>query len=122
MTEAEWQALVMRHLNQAGSPFRVWRQNAGIFRVVDKGGTRYVHGAPEGASDLVGIHRPDGRHVAVENKRWNDRTSKKRREKQANWRAMIQRFGGVSTISRPNPDLSVEDNLAALTDELLSHV
>lgn len=122
--ESEWQAAVIRHLNRPNSPFRFWRQNAGQWEALrrNRKGTDWIHGAPEGACDLVGFHRGSGIHCEVENKRWKDRTKKSRREKQQAWRDMINGGNGVATQAKPDPSRTLEENLEQLERELLELV
>lgn len=79
---------------------RLWRANAGVARI----GTRRIAFGIKGQADLTGI-LPDGKRLEIEVK---TQTGKQRPE-QANYQAMIERFGGVYILAR-----SVDDVYRAL--------
>lgn len=99
MTESH---LVQSILREFGSrpDLRLWRQNTGAARTPTGQVVRF--GVP-GQADISGITNT-GRRVEIECK-----ASTSLSEAQRNWRAMIERFGGLYVLAR-----SVEDVRIAL--------
>lgn len=114
-SEGDWQCAVKNYLNRPFSRFRVHRQNAGTWEV--KG--YFIHGAPEGSCDLVGIVRHSGRYLGIECKGYPDNTSKARRKKQRARHRFINSWGGIALESKPKRHLTKEQNLQELEAELL---
>ncbi len=80
---------------------RLWRANSGTAWVKTAGGgARPITMNVEGCSDLLGLVGPHGRLLAIETKGAGD----KMRESQENFRAMVERLGGLYIVAR-----SVED-------------
>jgi len=78
---------------------RLWRANAGQAWVPTKDGARPVQMNVPGCADLIGIG-PGGRFLGIETKSASDSM----RESQKNFRAMVERLGGIYIVAR-----SVED-------------
>lgn len=111
MIETEFQARIMRHLNRPNSGFRVWRQNAGKWETA---GGDWIHGAPEGAADITGIRKSDGRRIEIECKVGRGRQTKAQRA----WEDFVERSGGIYVLVRHVPRKHIDDQLAALEDWL----
>jgi hypothetical protein len=101
MTEGEWMLRLMRHLNRPHSGIRVWRQQAGKIR--DSHG-HWVHCAPKGAADLVGISA--GIHLEIECKVDAPWTADQRR-----WGRLIESRGGIYVLARLDANASLESEL-----------
>ncbi len=106
MRESEYQRAIEAALNGPGRSTRVWRQNAGRLRVLDRSGARWVMGAPTGAADLSGIVRPEGWRLEVEVK-----TTSKLRPKQRKWLKFIRNFGGLYVLCDYDKKCSAADNV-----------
>lgn len=74
---------------------RLWRANAGQAWVPTKDGARPVQMNVPGCADLIGIG-PGGLFLAIETKGAGDRM----RESQENFRAMVERLGGLYIVAR----------------------
>jgi len=72
---------------------RVWRQN--VAKLPNLQGRWVQFGIP-GMADIGGIAGPGGWRIEIEMKRERGAHKDKRtNERQANWRRMIERFGGI---------------------------
>ena len=78
------------------SDMRLWRANTGAVRI----GGRFVRFGVKGQADLTGV-LPGGVRLEIEVKSATGRPS----EAQRNFRAMIERFGGVYVLARSVGDV-----------------
>lgn len=92
--------LVQAILREFGSrpDLRLWRQNTGAARTPTGQVVRF--GVP-GQADIMGILAPSGRIISIEAKSATGRLS----DAQQNWRAMIERFGGLAIVARNVDDV-----------------
>jgi len=91
--EQNIQKLIMLALTEAGCI--IWRNNVGSYTTVEGHFIRYGVGGV-GGSDLVGIHKPTGKFIAVEVK-----TSKgKPSAAQLNFIEQVRAAGGIAGIAR----------------------
>lgn len=91
--------LVSAILREFGSRpgLRLWRQNTGAARTPTGQVVRF--GVP-GQADISGITNT-GRRIEIETKAGRGRLS----EAQQNWRAMIEKFGGLYILARTLADV-----------------
>jgi hypothetical protein len=97
--------VILAALERWPARLRLWPQNTGAVKI----GDQLVTFGVAGTADILGIAGPGGRFVAIEIKAGDDRMG----EKQAAFREMILRFGGIHIIGR-----SVDQVLADLGSEL----
>lgn len=91
--EQNIQKLIMLALTEAGCI--VWRNNIGSYTTAEGYFIRYGVGGV-GGSDLVGIHKPTGKFIAVEVK-----TSKgKPSAAQLNFIEQVRAAGGIAGLAR----------------------
>lgn len=95
--------LVSRTILTIGSTkwARVWKNATGTARAIDNEDRIISFGLP-GSSDILGILR-NGRFLAIECKTGNVRQSKK----QKSFQKMIESFGGLYLIVRPETDILI---------------
>ncbi len=74
---------------------RLWRANAGQAWVPTASGARPVQMNVPGCADLIGIG-PGGKFLGIETKSATDAM----RESQKNFRAMVERLGGIYIVAR----------------------
>lgn len=124
MNEFELQALIEKPVNAAGRDTRLWRQNAGTFRVFDLKSfmaamasprslkqaffefSRIVRGAPKNSPDLTGIVIPEGWRLEVELKGPKTPHTKGQKLRAAALRAQ----GAAVGFYRVDPSLTDEQN------------
>lgn len=95
--EQNIQKLIMLALSEAGCI--IWRNNIGSYTTADGAFIRYGVGGV-GGSDLIGIHKPTGRFLAIEVK-----TSKgKPSAAQLNFIQQVIASGGIAGIARSPED------------------
>lgn len=93
MTESNIQKEIMEYLTLRG--YLVWRNNSGGKKI----GKYYIHMAPEGSPDIIGIQPVTGKFIGVEVKKPDGKTEKKRAEKQRLFSENIQKLGGIAIIA-----------------------
>lgn len=127
MNEFELQTLLDKPVNAAGRCTRLWRQNAGTFRVMDLKSfmaaasgsmsfkqayfafSRIVQGAPKNSPDLTGIVIPEGWRLECELKGPTTRHTKGQKLRAA----ALEAQGAVVALYRVDPALSDDENVSA---------
>jgi len=66
-TEHDIQSTILAYLDIQGH--YCWRQNSGMMRIEGKNGIRMFRAGFKGISDIIGIHRENGRLIAIEVKK-----------------------------------------------------
>lgn len=87
---------IIAFLNANG--FYAWRNQSGQLKV----GRGWVHFAPKGVSDVIGLHKSSGRIVAIERKRPNEPST----PEQDDFLEMVRRAGGYAGIARTIQDVA----------------
>lgn len=89
------QALVKQILLALGSrrDLRLWEAPVGLARSLD--GSRTFRYGLTGCADIIGIHKPDGRFIAIEAKVGDD----VQRPSQASFAKVLESFGGVYVLA-----------------------
>lgn len=95
--EQNIQKLIMLALSEAGC--LVWRNNVGSYTTADGAFIRYGVGGV-GGSDLIGIHKPTGRFLAIEVKSPKGKPS----PAQLNFIEQVRSAGGIAGIARSPED------------------
>jgi hypothetical protein len=97
---------------------RIWRQNTGEVVTRDRTGRPtgvFKAGPPNGAADLSGIVFGSGKRLEIECKRDRGKANKD----QENWRAMIERAGGIHVLVHFDSDLTDQENINRAKDLVL---
>lgn len=95
--EQNIQKLIMLELSKAGCI--IWRNNIGSYTTADGAFIRYGVGGV-GGSDLIGVHKPTGRFLAIEVKTSKGRPS----AAQLNFIQQVIASGGIAGIARSPED------------------
>lgn len=95
--EQNIQKLIMLALTDAGCV--VWRNNIGSYTTAEGAYIRYGVGGV-GGSDLIGIHKPTGKFLAVEVKTAKGKPS----AAQLNFIEQVKASGGIAGIARSPED------------------
>lgn len=114
MKESQIQSEILLALSESACVvWRVGTSRAWVGKIIHKhqnvvtldNATMILTGLAVGGSDIIGIHRPTGRFIAIEVKSKNGRPTKE----QLNFIRIVKEAGGIAGIAR-----SVEDALALL--------
>lgn len=105
--EAQFQAEIMLCIGSLDY-VRCWRQNAGGVTFERRGKVqRFRSGVPNGAADISGIVRPDGRRLEVEVKGPHGRLTKE----QEAWGEFITSCGGIYLPAKYKPQHTMNENV-----------
>ena len=91
--ESNIQKMIMLALTEAGCV--VWRNNVGSYKTSDGSFIKYGVGGVGGA-DLIGIHKPTGKFLAIEVKAPKGRAS----AEQINFSQVVRAANGIAGIAR----------------------
>lgn len=99
-TEAH-QKLVYEILKEYGSLsyLRLWKNSTGTAKSLE--GNRFIKFGLKSSSDILGIHYPTGKLVAIEVKTGNSKPTKGQKA----FRAMIRKFCGIYILARSTSDV-----------------
>ena len=114
MIEADLYPFIERIANAPHSGMRLWRANAGRWRVLRPGGRLdWVKGMPNGTADFVGIAN-GGLYLELEIKGPRTKVTSAQKSRQR----LIRKMGGVYCIFRMSKDWTLEES-AKMSLEML---
>jgi hypothetical protein len=99
MKESEIQAEILAYLESRGD-FYGWRNNSGGY--APRPG-QFIKFGKEGSSDILGVHAPSGRFVAIEVKTQTGKVS----PAQKRFLDEVDRCGGLGLVARSVADVRV---------------
>lgn len=101
-SEHDIQSTILAYLEIQGH--YVWRQNTGVMKIEGPRGTRMFRAGFKGISDIIGIHKDNGRFIAVEVKKRGNKPS----IHQTAFLNEIKRRGGYAIIAYDIEDVQKE--------------